>query len=103
MSSGDLHPAWRGFRRDQRILIAFWGLALVLLGLQLFGVWPRVVVVLFIFWLLAGAVPFVRVLRFHCPSCGQPWQLNAFSRRCRTCGLGLYQDPPPHPLGSGSR
>lgn len=49
--------------------------------------------------LLAAAFPVILLGWFRCPSCRRLWLLNAFSRRCRSCGLGLYQDPAPPPAG----
>lgn len=91
-----LHPAWRDYRRYQRILGALMLVQLLLVGLVIAGALSgKAFAALFGVVLVLAALPFLFLEFFRCPSCGQLWLLNAFSRRCRTCGLGLYQAPPP--------
>lgn len=93
MRSGHLHPAWRAFRRNQRILAVALPFPLMFLALFAASLSERVIIAVLLTWLLAVSVPFLLVVGFRCPSCQQPWQLNAFSQRCRSCGLRLWEDP----------
>jgi len=97
--------AWRQYRR--RNLIATLGLvagmpctvALAIL-LKLWSpeqaqfAFPIIVVV----WALLWAWSAFRVVRWPCPRCGRAWlsyqeaNLGA-ERRCKQCGLGLYEAP----------
>jgi len=97
--SGRLAPeeAWRGLRRDSRIL--WWILAASLPGMALFswlldGVLRQSVLMplITIVFLAAIGTAGLRVARFACPGCGKPffetWYFFQLLRsECAHCGL----------------
>jgi hypothetical protein len=99
-----LHPAWRAYRRSQRILVILVLAEALLVGIFASGrLSEKAFTALLQLVLLAAVLPVLFLTWFRCPSCRRLWLLNAFSRRCRSCGLGLYQDPAPPPAGPAAR
>jgi hypothetical protein len=105
---GKVIPAsWRQYRR--RNLIATFslvvGIPCVVTLAILFKLWnPKqahiAFPVLLVMWALFWGWSAFRVARWPCPRCGRPWlsyqepHLGA-ERRCKQCGLGLYEAPEP--------
>lgn len=105
MHSQSIPESWRGYRQRNRV--AVWllvgGLALavvvaiavkVLLGASGEFIFLGTVVL----WGAAWGYAALRVVRWPCPRCGQPWLSNQQARLgaprvCANCGLGLYEAP----------
>ena len=97
--------SWRGYRRRHLIaaLSLVVGLPLVfMLALAvnlLLGVTSEFLFLgAIVLWCAAWGFAAIRVSRWPCPRCGQPWLGNqevrlGASRTCANCGLGLYEAP----------
>jgi ribosomal protein L37E len=109
MVEAPLHPAWRAYRRR------WWLLGALLLGYlpvvaSGFALLKRLTqsetpgMVLALTWMLVYAASGVRVARFPCPACGEPFHLrnrsflwgawNPRARRCVHCGFPKWHAPP---------
>lgn len=73
MRSGHLHPAWRAFRRNQRILAVALPFPFVFLALFATRLSEPAIIALLSLWSIATAVPFFLVTR-------------SAARRASSCG-----------------
>ena len=105
MRSRPIPESWRSYRQRKRravwLLVAGFPLAVVfaiaakvLLGASSEFVFIGAVVL----WCAAWGYAAIRVSRWPCPRCSQPWLANQEARLgaprvCANCRLGLYEAP----------
>lgn len=105
MRSRPIPESWRGYRHRNRIaaLLLVAGLPLVVVlaiaAKILLGALSEFFFVgAVILWCAVWGYAAIRVSRWPCPRCGQPWLSNqevrlGAPRVCANCGLGLYEAP----------
>ena len=105
MRSRPIPESWHSYRRRNRIatllLVAGFPFMVVLaIGAKiLLGASSEFVFVgAVVLWCVAWGYAAIRVSRWPCPRCGQPWLSNqevrlGAPRVCANCGLGHYESP----------